>query len=310
MDRPGSAYNLAMLARIFIALCALPGCKKKLWRVLYDLLARSQRSDEWTFMNYGYAVADGDTLQLETADEPDRHCIQLYDHVAGAVNLQRQTVAEVGSGRGGGASYIKRYLGPGRVIGVDLSAQAVALCRARHRIEGLEFRVGDAEHLPLEDSSLDAVVNVESSHCYPSFDRFVSEVERVLRPGGNFLYADFRDRGGVESWRRSLERSGLSLIGETDITSNVLIALERDNERKLAFINRIVPGPFQAAFKDFAGMRGSSVYEGFRTGRLVYLTFVLKKTLSPACNPETSLTASMVPGAVEFHGGRSGRDVD
>jgi hypothetical protein len=117
MDRPGSAYNLAMLARIFIALCALPGCKKKLWRVLYDLLARSQRSDEWTFMNYGYAVADGDTLQLETADEPDRYCIQLYDHVAGAVNLQRQTVAEVGSGRGGGASYIKRYLGPGRVIG-------------------------------------------------------------------------------------------------------------------------------------------------------------------------------------------------
>jgi len=267
-----------MLARIFIALCALPGCKKKVWRVLYDFLARSQRSDEWTFMNYGYAAADGDTLPLEPADEPDRHCIQLYHHVVRAVNLQRQTVAEVGSGRGGGASFIKRYLGPRHVIGVDLSARAVALCRARHLIENLEFRVGDAEHLPLEDSSVDAVINVESSHCYPSFDMFVSEVQRVLRPGGNFLYADFRDRGNLEPWRKSLEHSGLSLIGEIDITNNVLIALDRDNERKLDFINRIVPGPFQAAFNDFAGMRGTSVYEGFRTGRLIYMSFVLRKT--------------------------------
>jgi SAM-dependent methyltransferase len=233
-------------------------------------------------MNYGYAAADGDTLPLESADEPDRHCIQLYHRVAGAVNLQRQTVAEVGSGRGGGASFIKRYLGPRQVIGIDLSANAVALCRARHLVEGLEFQVGDAEHLPLEDSSLDAVINVESSHCYPSFDRFVAEIERVLRPGGNFLYADFRARGDMEPWRRSLERSGLSLIRETDITNNVVIALDRDNDRKLAFINRIVPGPLQAAFNNFAGMRGTSVYEGFRTGRLIYVSFVLRKNPKPA----------------------------
>jgi hypothetical protein len=57
------------------------------------------------------------TLRLAETDEPDRHWIQLYHHVAGAVDLEKCTVLEVGSGRGGGASFIKRYLRPASVIG-------------------------------------------------------------------------------------------------------------------------------------------------------------------------------------------------
>jgi SAM-dependent methyltransferase len=267
-----------MLGRVFITLCALPGFKKKLWRALYNYLARSQRSDDWTFMNYGYAAPDGNTLPLEPSDEPDRHCIQLYYHVVGSLNLEQSTVVEVGSGRGGGASFIKRYLRPGQMIGVDLSINAVKLCKQRHSIAGLEFRVGDAESLPFDDASIDAVVNVESSHCYPSFEKFAGEVYRVLRPGGHFLYADFRDRASAETWRKALQGSGLSLLTETDITSNVLTALDRDNDRKLALIHRMVPKPLQPSFNDFAGMKGTVVYEGFRAGQLVYRSFVLQKT--------------------------------
>jgi SAM-dependent methyltransferase len=266
-----------MLGRIFVALCSVPQFKKNLWRALYDYLARSQRSDEWTFMNYGFAAPDAKIVALDPLDEPDRNCIQLYHHVAGAVSLEGDTIVEVGSGRGGGASFIKRYLRPERMIGVDLSTKAVALCRKRHCVEGLEFRVGDAENLPLDDGSMDAVINVESSHCYPSFEKFIAEVQRVLRPGGHFLYADFRDRSNIDAWRKSLQSSGLSLLRETEITTNVLTALDRDNDRKLAFINRIVPKPLRPSFNAFAGIRGTSVYEGFRTGRLAYVSFVLRK---------------------------------
>jgi len=266
-----------MIARIFIALCALPGFKKNLWRALYDYLARSQRSDDWTFMNYGYATGEANTLTLDPSDEPDRHYIQLYHHVTSAVNLERHTIVEVGSGRGGGASFVKRYLRPKRMIGLDLSKNAVALCRKRHSVEGLEFQLGDAENLPLDNSSVDAVINVESSHCYPAFEKFVAEVQRVLRPGGHFLYADFRDRENVDGWRKSLQQSGLSLLRETDVTGNVLLALDRDNERKVALIEHIVPKPLRPSFNDFAAMRGTTVYEGFRTGRLVYMSFALRK---------------------------------
>ena len=58
--------------------------------------------------------------------------------------------------------------------------------------KNLSFKVGDSENIPLEKSSVDIVINVESSHCYGSFSGFLKEVSRVLRPGGRFLFCDFR----------------------------------------------------------------------------------------------------------------------
>jgi SAM-dependent methyltransferase len=229
-------------------------------------------------MNYGYAMSGSDSLILEKIDEPDRHWIQLYHHVAGAIDLRGLEVLEVGSGRGGGSSYIQRYLKPARTIGVDLSQQAVLLCRERHRVEGLEFRTGDAERLPLADSAVDVVINVESSHCYPSFDRFLEEVRRILRPGGYFLYTDFRAAEKADSWCHSLRHSGLTLLRETDITANVVSALDLDNERKLGLIQRMVPRPLRASFLDFAAVRGTALFEGFKSGDFTYRSFVLQKT--------------------------------
>jgi ubiquinone/menaquinone biosynthesis C-methylase UbiE len=265
-----------MLGRVFIALCRLPGFKKKLWRAWYDYLARSHRAPDWTFMNYGYATSESNPLSLLETDEQDRHWIQLYHHVAAGIDLEGRTVLEVGSGRGGGSSFVKRYLRPARMIGVDLSRHAVELSRENHRIAGLEFQAGDAENLPFENSSMDAVLNVESSHCYPSFDRFLAEVRRVLRPGGHFLYADFRDRENVETWLKSLANSGLSVLRETEITSNVVAALEKDNDRKLALIDSIVPRPLRSSFLDFAAVRGSALFEGFQSGKYTYRSFVLR----------------------------------
>lgn len=233
-------------------------------------------------MNYGYA--DGSSpqpLKLAPTEESDRYCIQLYNHVAGAVDLAQSDVLEVGSGRGGGASFIKRYLHPANMVGVDLSQHAVDFSRVTHRVDGLEFQKGDAERLPFDSESFDAVVNVESSHCYPSLGAFLSEVRRVLRRGGCFLYADFRDRSAVDHWRHCLESSGLTMLRENDITPNVLAALDGDDERKLALIRKFIPRPLRRFFLDFAAVRGSAVYEAFRTGKLVYVSYVMQKRASP-----------------------------
>jgi ubiquinone/menaquinone biosynthesis C-methylase UbiE len=269
-------YNRFVLGRIFIGLCGVPGLKKRLWRAWYEYLTRSNHAPEWTFMNYGYSAPGLPILELEESDERDRHCIQLYDHVTGAVDLNGSDVLEIGSGRGGGSSFIKRYRGAARMMGVDLSRNAVDFSRATHRVEGLEFRVGDAEDLPFEDSSFDAVINVESSHCYPSFEKFLSEVRRVLRAGGYFLYADFRDRETVERWRHMLQDSDFEVLGETDITPNVIAALEQDNERKLELIERLIPGFLRPSFCDFAAMRGSALFKAFESRNLVYRSFILR----------------------------------
>src|SRR5262249_4998827 len=154
-------------------------------------------------------------------------------HVAGAIDLRNLRVLEIGCGRGGGASFVARYLQPDRIVGVDISPAAVELCRRNRASAQLNFEVGDAEHLPFGEGEFDAVINVESSHCYPNLQRFFAEARRVLKPGGHFLYADLHAGASLDDWRSTLVTSGLHVVSERCITKNVLAALDRDNERKL-----------------------------------------------------------------------------
>jgi hypothetical protein len=74
-----------------------------------------------------------------------------------------------------------------------------------------------------------------------------------------------------------LQQAGLELVKETDITPNVLVAMEADEEQKLALIRQLAPRPLHRFFKQFAGVKGSSLFEGFRSGTRVYVSYVLRK---------------------------------
>ncbi len=193
---------LLMSARVFLMLCRVAPIKKLLWRWWYEFLAGLHRTGDWTFMNYGYAAIPTDPIALDAGDEANRFSVHLYHAAINGVNLANRRVLEVGSGRGGGAAYIKRYHKPAEMVGVDFSAKAVALCNEVYNIPGIRFVQGDAEDLPFDNNAFDAVINVESSHCYGSVDTFLSQVKWVLHPGGYFLYADFRDQDKMENWRQ------------------------------------------------------------------------------------------------------------
>ena len=269
-----------MIAKLWTALMAVsPRFKTSVWRRWYQFLAGRHPREDWSFMNYGYAPLDPQTerLALDDADEPDRCCIQLYHHVASAVDLHGLKVLEVGSGRGGGSCYIKRYLKPERMVGVDFSEKAVVFSNKNCSVEGLSFTTGDAESLPFDDNSFDVVVNVESSHCYGSMDAFLAQVKRVLRQGGYFLYADLRGKENVDTLHERLRRSGMKIIQETNITPNVVEGLNLDDERRMTLIRESTHKLLSRLFRQFAGVKGSKIYEGFRTGSMVYLSFVLQK---------------------------------
>ncbi|HET7230734.1 MAG TPA: class I SAM-dependent methyltransferase [Longimicrobium sp.] len=266
-----------MLKKTFdAAVNASPAARRALINVLYRIMTRLDRDADMVFMNYGYANG-GPEPELGEQDERDRCCIQLYHHLAGDAGLRGKDVLEVGSGRGGGASYVARYLGPRTLVGLDRCESAVGFCSGHHAAPGLSFRVGDAEALPFADGSFDAVINVESSHGYGSLPRFLGEVKRVLRPGGLFLYTDHRGPHQLDAWRADLLACGLELVRETEITAHVLEALDRSNAQKQALIDRKVPAWFRKSFHEFAAMRGSAAYERFRNGQTRYLSFVMRK---------------------------------
>lgn len=263
-----------MLARFVSLLSGTARGKRWLWRAWYEFLATRYRDPRWTFMNYGYRVADSPAPALAPADEPDRSCIQLYDVVARAAPLAGRDLLEVGCGRGGGAAYVARALGPRRVVAVDLSPAAIALCRRRFQQANLSFEVGDAERLPFPDGSFDAVLNVESSHCYPHLDAFLREVRRVLRPGGHFLYADFRPREEIAAWRAALEAIFV-VTAERDLRPGVVSALDADDARKHDLIHGLVDRPLRGVFREFAALRGTVLNDALRRGDFGYRAFVL-----------------------------------
>jgi ubiquinone/menaquinone biosynthesis C-methylase UbiE len=245
----------------------------------YEYISAMDRGADMVLMNYGWAGLDpaAAPLPLQPEDESNRYCLQLYHQVAGAVDLRGRDVLEVGCGRGGGAAYVARYLQPRSMTGLDLAANAIRFCRQHYAIPGLTFCRGRAERLPFPPASFDAVVNVESSHCYDPMSSFLRSVRRVLKPGGYLLYADHRDRGQVDALRRDFVDAGFTVVEEEVLNANVVRALELDNARKQALIRQKVPAALQHLFGEFAAMEGTrSIYSLLQSGEKVYLRVALQ----------------------------------
>ena len=81
-----------------------------------------------------------------------------------------------------------RRIGPaGQVIGIDFSETMLERARSAKQSQNLpylEFHHGDAEHLPLADSSMDSAIVNGIFNLNPKRQEIFSELARVLRPGG------------------------------------------------------------------------------------------------------------------------------
>lgn len=229
-------------------------------------------------MNYGYCPSTHEpTLHLDPSDEINRYSIGLYHYLTTKVELSGKDVLEVGSGRGGGVAYMKKYRLPSTVTGVDIAVNAVKLSREYYQSEGIGFIEGSAEALPFDEERFDVVINVESSHTYGSVPLFLSEVKRVLRPGGYLLLADIRIFNALEDLKEQLKKSGMQLLLEEDISANVRCAIEAEEAVKQKRITENVPAWLQKTFKEFAGVVGSKAHKDLLSGALVYYRFVLQR---------------------------------
>jgi len=254
-----------------------PGLQRLFIRVGYAIVNRSLNAVEAGCMNFGYAALDADApVSQASGNEVYGH--QLYARVASTTSIQDREALEVGCGRGGGAAFVTEHFGLARLTGLDFSRQAIAFARARHTDRRLHFVQGDAEDLPFADASFDVVLNVESSHCYPSVPRFAAEAFRVLRPGGHLLLADLRPRADVDDLRRLFLDAGFESLEEERITPNVVRALELDSPRRVEFVRQRVPRLLQSHVLNFAATSGSEVYEALRAGDLEYVRYAMVKT--------------------------------
>ena len=260
------------------SILARPFFRQKLWQWWYPYFTKKVKTKGIDFLNYAFETDPPMQIPLEQSDEPNRPNIQLYQHVASYADFKNKRVLEVSCGHGGGASYITRYLKPLEYTAIDLNPLAIDYCQERHRVNGLKFRVGDAMKLPFDDGSFDIVINVEASHCYPSFSQFLKEVSRVLKPGGHLVYADLRYESGVEEWIHDLfNQPSLRVKQMRLINPEIIRGMELNTPRYRQMVKECLPYYWHKLANDFAGIKGSRLYRDAQSGEMSYRSLHLTK---------------------------------
>lgn len=110
-----------------------------------------------------------------------------YDALAAEVPATAAAVIDLGCGCGYLLSRLRdRGFRPSQLIGVDMSADELALARARSALAGVELRLDRAQWLSLEARSADVVLSHLAFMLMSDMERVVDEIARVLVPGGLF----------------------------------------------------------------------------------------------------------------------------
>jgi SAM-dependent methyltransferase len=251
--------------------------------VAYEVLYRLSPARKHWFFNGGYLPVDDDFLAIPEF-RAETHCAMMY-HQAGHSQIKElaptpRQIIDIGCGQGGGLVYLSRLYPGAGLTGTERSRSAVAL--ARQRTAGLieaDIRSGSAALAGFAPASFDLVISV-GAPTYFGLTRFVSEVARLVSPGGVISFSGGYRQGDhtlIEAeLRQAAAAEGLEFISYRDITPHTFASLKADLPRREVEIAK-VPWPFRIYAVKWADMPGSREFLEYETGQRADFAAVLRK---------------------------------
>ena len=144
------------------------------------------RNDLSIYRTYAPSWWDGSQRFLRLLHNLVPARLKHFDAVVGT--WRGKTVLDLGCGGGFMSEALARK--GARVIGVDPSEAAIRAAQdhAEKQALDIDYKAGSGESLPLADHCVDCVVCVDVLEHVADLDRVLDEVQRVLKPGGVFLF--------------------------------------------------------------------------------------------------------------------------
>ncbi len=193
--------------------------------------------NQYYMLHYPFYQNDEDDF-FQSQKNLTNHCLSKISPIKG------KTVLDIGCGNGIQGLHISHDHKPGKYIGIDISPGNIKIAKELIKdndAENMIFHIDNAQDLAsIDDNSVDVVINIESALHYPDKIKFLKEVNRVLKPGGEFMIADVltkkkKNRTGqnrkkhwgifhhwtLEQYLQSFHFADLRLISSDDISHSI-----------------------------------------------------------------------------------------
>jgi SAM-dependent methyltransferase len=152
-----------------------------------------------------------------------------------------EVVLDLGSGAGFDAFLAANQVGEtGRVIGVDMTPEMLEAARGNAEKGGyknVEFRLGEIENLPVDDSSIDVIISNCVINLSPDKAAVFKEAYRALKPGGRLMVSDIVLLGELPESVRNSPEAYVSCIAGASMKSDYMKMIKNAGFKNVKAVN-------------------------------------------------------------------------